>query len=77
MFEMLPMPLHRAPGGGQISRDKLTALFETFRVESGTFCWKQTQIAIPGAAESRNRRRRKQVDENEQRAFRAKSLIEV
>ena len=77
VFMMLPrVLLHRAPGGGQMSRDKLTARFETFCREWHILL-EASQIAIPGPPQSQESSPQKTEDEIEQRALRAEALQEM
>ena len=71
------MLLNRAPGGGQVSRDKLTARFETFCRGKWHTLLEASADCDSRAAQSRNRRSRRQVDEIEQRSLRAEALIQV
>ena len=66
-----------APGGGHISRDKLIARFEVFRRREWRSLLEARAQCDTRAAQARCRRRRRQVDDVEQRAIRAETLIHL
>ena len=76
-FLMLPRRLlHRPPGGGHTSRNKLSSRFEAFRGERIRLI--EASIACDAqAAQSRRRQRRRGADDVEQRAIRAETLVQV
>ena len=78
VFSMLPrMLLHRPPGGGTISREKLVARFEDFsRGEWGRLI-EASRACDEKAARSRRRAGRRRQDELELRAARAERLVQV
>ena len=75
---MLPrMLLHRPPGEGHISRNKLTARFEAFS-RGEWFNLIEASIACDErAAQSRRRGLRRSGDNIEQRAIRAETFVQV
>ena len=78
VFLMLPrMLLHRPPGGGVISREKLVTLFEA--VTQGDWGWllESSRICDEQAAQSRRRVRRRRQDDWELGAIRAERLVQV
>ena len=78
VFLLLPRILmHRPPGGGHISRDKLIARFEIFRRGEWRSLLEASAQCDARAAQARCRRRRRQVDNVEQRAIRAETLIHL
>ena len=71
------MLLHRPPGGGHISRNKLSSRFEAFS-RGEWFNLIEASIACDErAAQSRRRGLRRSEDNIEQRAFRAETFVEV
>ena len=78
VFLMLPrMLLHRPPGGGHVSRNKLSSRFEAFNRGEWTSLIEASIACDAQAAQSRCRQRRRAADVVEQRAIRAETLVQV
>ena len=77
-FLLLPrMLLHRPPGGGHISRNKLSSRFEAFNKGEWIGLIEASIVCNAQAAQSRRRQRRRGAHDVEQRAIRAETLIQV
>ena len=78
VFSMLPrMLLHRPPGGGHVSRNKLSSRFEAFNRGEWTRLIEASIACDAQAAQSRRHQRRRAADAVEQRAIRAETLVQV
>ena len=72
LLMLLPrMLLHRAPGGGLISRAKLVERFEAFALRASEICNEQAAIA------RQRQRRRRRGDDLDSRVIRAENLVHV
>ena len=78
VFLMLPrMLMHRPPGGGVISREKLVARFEAFTQGDWGRLMEASRICDEQVAQSKRRLRRRAQDDLELRAIRAERLVQV
>ena len=78
LFLLLPrLLLHRPPGGGLLSKEKLSDRFKMFSRGEWLQLLAASRVCDEKAATTRNRRRRRLPDDLERRAIRALQLVQM